>query len=50
MGLKVIVTGGAGYVGTALVEALQRDIRVEKVVVYDCLIRDDRRFFFQTAG
>lgn len=50
MGLKVIVTGGAGYVGTAVVEALQRDIRVEKVVVYDCLIRNDRRFFFQTAG
>ena len=47
MGLKVIVTGGAGYVGTAVVEALQRDERVEEIVVYDCLIRNDRRFFFR---
>ena len=43
---RVIITGGAGYVGASLVEVLQADDRVLEIVVYDCLIRNDRRFFF----
>lgn len=37
--MKVVVTGGAGYVGAELCAALANDGRVEEVVVYDLLER-----------
>ena len=43
---NIIITGGAGYVGASLCEALNALPEVERVVVYDELIRNDRRFFF----
>jgi UDP-glucose 4-epimerase len=43
---NIIITGGAGYVGASLCEALNALSEVESIVVYDELIRNDRRFFF----
>lgn len=43
---NIIITGGAGYVGASLCEALNALPEVESIVVYDGLIRNDRRFFF----
>jgi len=43
---NIIITGGAGYVGASLCEALNAMPEVESIVVYDELIRNDRRFFF----
>lgn len=43
---NIIITGGAGYVGASLCEALNSLPEVESIIVYDELIRNDRRFFF----
>lgn len=43
---NIIITGGAGYVGASLCVALNALPEVESIVVYDELIRNDRRFFF----
>ena len=43
---NIIITGGAGYVGASLCEALNALSEVESIIVYDELIRNDRRFFF----
>ena len=43
---NIIITGGAGYVGASLCEALNALPEVDSIVVYDELIRNDRRFFF----
>lgn len=37
--MKVVVTGGAGYIGAELCAVLARDRRVEELVVYDLLER-----------
>jgi UDP-N-acetylglucosamine 4-epimerase len=41
MGLKVVVTGGAGFIGSHLTERLLNDSRVEKVLVLDDLSNGD---------
>jgi UDP-glucose 4-epimerase len=43
--MKVLVTGGAGYIGTEVVSALIERPDVEKVVVYDNLSRPNYNFF-----
>lgn len=43
--MRVLVTGGAGYVGTALVDALAQKEEVEDVVVYDNLSRSNPNLF-----
>jgi UDP-glucose 4-epimerase len=43
--MKVLVTGGAGYIGTELVSALIARPDVEKVIVYDNLSRPNNNFF-----
>lgn len=43
--MKVLVTGGAGYIGTELVNALIERPDVEKVIVYDNLSRPNYNFF-----
>ncbi|HSZ73114.1 MAG TPA: NAD-dependent epimerase/dehydratase family protein, partial [Cytophagaceae bacterium] len=43
--MKVLVTGGAGYIGSQLVQTLAYNSSVEKIVVYDNLTRDNFSFF-----
>jgi UDP-glucose 4-epimerase len=43
--MKILVTGGAGYIGTELVEQLVQDPEVEAVIVYDNLTRKNYNLF-----
>ena len=43
--MKVLITGGAGYVGTKLVKRLVQDFSVKKIVVYDNLSKGHHNFF-----
>lgn len=43
--MKVLVTGGAGYLGCSLVELLSADPNVDEIVVYDNLSRQNFSFF-----
>src|SRR5687767_9681098 len=43
--MKVLVTGGAGYIGTELTSALIARADVEQVIVYDNLSRPNYNFF-----
>lgn len=47
--MKVFITGGAGYIGTALTQRLNQLPEVEQVTVYDALTRNDFRFFINPA-
>jgi len=44
--MNVLVTGGAGYIGTSLVDKLNTNPLVEKVIVYDNMSHNNIRFFF----
>src|SRR5690554_1074266 len=46
--MKVILTGGAGYIGTAIINRLNKDHRINEIVVYDNLSRSNRNFFIRT--
>lgn len=43
--MRILVTGGAGYIGTSLIAQLQEQTEVEKIIVYDNLSRENRNFF-----
>jgi UDP-glucose 4-epimerase len=43
--MKVLVTGGAGYIGTELVTLLALNPNVEKIIVYDNLSRPNYNLF-----
>lgn len=43
--MNILVTGGAGYVGTELVYALETDPAVAQIVVYDNLARNNYNLF-----
>jgi UDP-glucose 4-epimerase len=43
--MKVLVTGGAGYIGTELIGLLVADERVKQVIVYDNLSRSNPNLF-----
>ncbi len=43
--MKVLITGGAGYLGTALAQRLSHDERVDELVVYDNLARRNHNLF-----
>ena len=43
--MNVLVTGGAGYIGTELVSKLAADSRIKKIVVYDNLSRPNFSLF-----
>lgn len=47
--MKILVTGGAGYIGTALVDALARREDVSEVVVYDNLSRSNPNLFISES-
>jgi UDP-glucose 4-epimerase len=48
--MKVLVTGGAGYVGTELVRRLSSDQTVSEIIVYDNLARETYGLFFTTLN
>lgn len=43
--MNILITGGAGYVGTELVYALEKDAAVKQIVVYDNLSRSNYNLF-----
>lgn len=43
--MKVLVTGGAGYIGTQLIKNLSANKAIEKIVVYDNLLRGNYNLF-----
>ncbi len=43
--MKVLITGGAGYIGTGLVNQVVTDPKVNEVVIYDNLSRGNYNFF-----
>ncbi len=47
--MKVLVTGGAGYVGTALADALASLEAVDQVVIYDNLSRSNPNLFISES-
>ena len=48
--MKVLVTGGAGYLGTGLVEKLANAEEVKSIVIYDNLSRGNRNFFLGNSN
>ncbi len=48
--MKIVVTGGAGYIGFSLAKALVSMEAVDRVFVYDNLSRGHYGFFFQGLG
>lgn len=43
--MKVLITGGAGYIGTALCEALAKDKSIDRITIYDNLSRHNFNLF-----
>ena len=43
--MRVLITGGAGYIGTRLIKNLSADKRIEKIIVYDNLLRGNYNLF-----
>jgi UDP-glucose 4-epimerase len=48
--MKLLITGGAGYVGVSLIEALMRKGIADQICVYDNLSRGSYGLFFQNFG
>lgn len=48
--MKVLVTGGAGYIGAELVYSLSQNPEVEEVVVYDNLSRGNYNLFISSSN
>lgn len=45
--MRILITGGAGYIGTEIVKHLSQDEQVEEIVVYDNLSRKNIGLFTQ---
>ena len=43
--MKILITGGAGYIGTELITALNANKEVDSIIVYDNLSRKNFNFF-----
>ncbi|MRI62780.1 SDR family oxidoreductase [Ornithobacterium rhinotracheale] len=43
--MKIFISGGAGYLGYNLVRALEQNEKVEEIIVYDNLYRQNLNFF-----
>lgn len=44
--MNILVTGGAGYLGTSLIDQLNQHPDVDKIIVYDNRSHNNIRFFF----
>src|SRR5262245_41461421 len=44
--MNILITGGAGYIGTELIDELSKNNSVERIKVYDNLSRGNYNFFF----
>ena len=47
--MKILITGGAGYIGFELAIALANNDNVESVALYDNLSRHNENIFFGNA-
>jgi len=45
--MKILITGGAGYIGTELINSLIDRKDIEEVIIYDNLSRDNHNLFIQ---
>lgn len=43
--MKVLITGGAGYIGTEITYLLSEDPKIDEIIIYDNLSRSNRNFF-----
>ncbi len=48
--MKVLVTGGAGYIGAQLVFELAKNIKITEVIVYDNLVRKNFNLFISVSN
>ncbi len=46
--MNILITGGAGYVGTELTYELAKDDRVKQIIIYDNLSRENYNLFLDT--
>ena len=46
--MKILITGGAGYIGFALAEELAKNNQVTEIILYDNLSRHNESIFFGT--
>ncbi len=43
--MRVLITGGAGYIGTELIYQLDENHKIKEIIIYDNLSRDNRNLF-----
>ena len=43
--MNILITGGAGYIGTELIYSLEADDLVDRIVVYDSLFQSNFNLF-----
>ena len=43
--MNILITGGAGYIGTELIYSLEADALVDRIVVYDSLFQSNFNLF-----
>ena len=43
--MKILITGGAGYIGTALISKLRENSRIEEITIYDNLSKNNFNVF-----
>ncbi|MBN2668451.1 MAG: SDR family oxidoreductase [Bacteroidales bacterium] len=47
--MNVLITGGAGYIGTELVKALNKNPKIDEIVIYDNLWKDQYNLFIHSG-
>src|SRR5690606_7281233 len=47
-GMKILITGGAGYVGYSLITAMAADNSIDEIILYDNLLHNNFNVFIGT--